>query len=133
MRSIRFYVLFLLFTIVGCNGSHRQTGLITDAGMYPSPDNKYELVVTFENHFAFYEIRAAGTVVPLTKGRVGSAFHQFALMWDDKNNVLISGEDTARVIFFEEGKFRTHDKTVADFKDPNFPKPPAEWNEPAHR
>jgi len=126
-------VLLLVGVPVGCRDNPSRSRLITNAGKYPSADDKYELMVTIENGFVFYAIRAAGADVPLAEGRAGSAFHKFFLMWDEMNNVWIDGEDVNRVIFFEDGKFRTHDKTAADYKDPGFPKPPAEWNGPAHR
>ena len=110
-----------------------ESRLITSTGSFPSTDNRYVVTVTIENHIVFYEIRGADAAVPLAKGRVGSAFHKFFLIWDEKNNLWIDGEDTNRVIFFEKGRFREHDKTVADYKDPNFPKPPAEWHGPNHR
>jgi hypothetical protein len=128
IKSCALVVLLLCF-LAGCT----PTKLITHAGKYPSADKKYELLVTIDNGFAFYEIRAAGVDMSLAKGRVGSVYHKFFLMWDEKNNVWIDGEDTARVIFFEDGKFRTHDKTVADYEDPDFPKAPAEWYGPGHR
>ena len=99
------------------------------AGKCQSPNKQYELVVTIDsNHTILYEICASGTSIPLINGKAGSAYHKFYFMWDDNNNVWIDSEEAARVILFKDGKFHSHDMTVADFHDPNFPKPPPEWD-----
>ena len=133
LRCVCWCAVLVAGTFAGCESRQMQPKLITEPGKYLSPDKKYELIVAVENNIVSYQICTAGAGVPLINGRVGSVFHKVFLMWDDQNNVWIDGEDINRVIFFDGGKFRPHDKTVADYKNPYFVKPPAEWNGPDHR
>jgi hypothetical protein len=103
--------------------------MICEDGTYPSLDKKYDLVVTIDsNGIVLYKICASGSSTPLAEGKAGSAYSKFYFMWDDNNNLWIDGEEANRVIFFEDGSFRSHDKTVADYHDPSFPKPPVDWD-----
>lgn len=128
-RQVLFCTLAILVTSVGCGRHQMASRMICETGTYPSPDKKYDLVVKINsNGIVLYEIRASGSSIPLVEGKAGSAYSKFYFMWDDNNNVWIEGEEAGRVILFQDGKFRTHDMTVADFHDPSFPKPPPEWD-----
>jgi hypothetical protein len=119
--------LILFAVLIGCDRAPSPSGVISQFGTYPSPDNRHSLVVSKQQtSIVAFTISAVADGRNLHSDKIGSGAQRWCFFWDEQGRLWAYSSDTGYFSVFTVQQDGTVMKSDVD-KSTKMPKPVYEF------